>query len=120
MWLIKWTEAWDVYDNVPKALCSVPNLHFLSMGYLETENDKTDPAGMADPHHFNADPHPAFQFNSDPDPPFHFPDQASLQCGTCSSSECWESSFPSLQTLQSSVLSLQASIFIHVQWFIHG
>ncbi len=57
----------------------------------------TDPARVADPHdfnadpafHFNADPDPAFQFNSDPDPPFHFnadPDQASLQCGTCSSS----------------------------------
>jgi hypothetical protein len=25
-----------------------------------------------DPHHFNADPDPAFRFNADPDPAFHF------------------------------------------------
>jgi hypothetical protein len=27
---------------------------------------------VADPHHLNADPNPAFQFNADPDPAFHF------------------------------------------------
>jgi hypothetical protein len=26
---------------------------------------------VADPHHLNADPNPAFQFNEDPDPAFH-------------------------------------------------
>jgi hypothetical protein len=36
---------------------------------------------VADPHHFNADPDPAFHFNADPDPAFHFnvyPDPAFL------------------------------------------
>jgi hypothetical protein len=27
---------------------------------------------VADPHHFNADPDPAFRFNADPDPAVHF------------------------------------------------
>jgi hypothetical protein len=27
---------------------------------------------VADPHHFNADPDPAFNYNADPDPAFHF------------------------------------------------
>ncbi len=27
---------------------------------------------VADPHHFNADPDPAFHYNADPDPAFHF------------------------------------------------
>ncbi len=37
---------------------------------------------VADPRHFNADPHPAFHFNADPDPAFHLnadPDPAPLQ-----------------------------------------
>ncbi len=36
------------------------------------------PSRIVDPHHFNADPDPAFHFNADPDPAFHFnadPDQ---------------------------------------------
>ncbi len=28
--------------------------------------------GVADPHHFNANPDPAFHFNANPDPAFHF------------------------------------------------
>jgi hypothetical protein len=50
----------------------VPNLYFYKYVVLETENDKTDPARVADPHHFNADPNPAFHFNADPDPAFRF------------------------------------------------
>ncbi len=46
-----------------------------SMWYLETGNDITDPARVADPHHFNADPNPAFQFIADPDPAFRFDGQ---------------------------------------------
>ena len=29
-------------------------------------------AKVADPHHFNAAPDPAFHFNAEPDPEFHF------------------------------------------------
>jgi hypothetical protein len=29
-------------------------------------------ARVADQHHFDADPDPAFYFNADPDPAFHF------------------------------------------------
>jgi hypothetical protein len=29
-------------------------------------------ARVADPHHFDADPNPAFYFNADRDPAFHF------------------------------------------------
>ncbi len=32
----------------------------------------TGAASVADPHHFNAIPDPAFHFNADPDPAFHF------------------------------------------------
>ncbi len=42
---------------------------------------------VADPHHFNADPDPAFHFNGDPYPAFHFsadPDPAPHQVlGIC-------------------------------------
>ncbi len=37
---------------------------------------------MSDPHHYNADPDPAFRFHADPDPAFHFntdPDPAPYQ-----------------------------------------
>jgi hypothetical protein len=42
---------------------------------------------IADPHHFNADPDPAFHIDADPDPASHFnedPNPASLQVmGNC-------------------------------------
>jgi hypothetical protein len=40
---------------------------------------------VLDPHHFNADPDPAFHFNEDPDPNFHFdadPDLAPHHSGS--------------------------------------
>ncbi len=52
-----------------------------------------------DPHHFNADPDPAFHFNADPDPIFHFnadPDPAPHQIDATTG----------LQTLHASILSL--------------
>ncbi len=61
-----------------------------------------------DLNHFNADPDPALHFEADPDPnlAFHFsadpdPDHAPHQS---------ESATIGLQTLQGSILSLQASI----------
>jgi hypothetical protein len=33
---------------------------------------RTDTDRVADPHHFDADPDPAFHFNANPDPDFHF------------------------------------------------
>ncbi len=62
----------------------------------------------SDPHHFNADPDPAFHLNADPDP-------ASLQCGSkyCSSSRWCESATTGLQastlSVHGSILSLENS-----------
>ncbi len=41
---------------------------------LNFENDKypnvSEGSSIADPHHFDADPDPAFEFDADPDPDF--------------------------------------------------
>ncbi len=54
-----------------------PYLLFFLMCTLHSHILKSEPciqcvlARLADPHHFNADPDPAFHFNADSDPAFH-------------------------------------------------
>jgi hypothetical protein len=40
--------------------------------WLTTNRELADVARVADPHHFNADPDPAFHLNADLDPACHF------------------------------------------------
>ncbi len=63
----------------------------------------------ADPHHFNAEPDPAFHFNADPDPAFHInPDPDPYLS---------EANLRPL-TFQDSILSLRASMLASVA--LHG